>query len=319
MAKEFKYSKLFSFTFEVNIITLMAQAVIKTTNLTKFYGKSRGIEDLTLQVNEGEVFGYLGPNGAGKSTTIKLLLNFISPTSGSMEIFGSDPTTEITKVLENIGYLPGEIHMYEELSGRDHLKFQARLRSGMDWSYVEELGERLKVDLGKKIKSLSHGNKQKVALIGAFMHKPELIILDEPTTGLDPLIQQEFYRLVAEVNKEGTTFFISSHILPEVERICHRVAIIREGHLIVTEEIANLKKMASRPLEVIFTEKISAADFENISGIKDIAIDTNILRCKVVGSLDPLVKRIGKFTVESIITQEPDLEQIFLKYYKGEE
>ena len=297
----------------------MAQAVIKITKLTKFYGKSLGIEDLTLQVNEGEVFGYLGPNGAGKSTTIKLLLNFINPTSGSMEIFGYDPTTQSTKVKENIGYLPGEIHMYEELSGRDHLKFQAQLRNGTDWNYVEELAKRLKVDLGKKIKSLSHGNKQKVALIGAFMHKPKLIILDEPSTGLDPLIQQEFYRLVGEVNKAGTTFFISSHILPEVERICHRVTIIREGHLIVTEEIANLKKGALRPLEVIFSTKVSAKDFENIFGIKDIEIIGNTLKCKVVGSLDPFVKKLGEFPVESIITQEPDLEQIFLKYYKGEE
>lgn len=150
------------------------------------------------------------------------------------------------------------------------------------------------------------------------MHKPKLIILDEPTTGLDPLIQQEFYSLVEEVNKTGTTFFISSHVLPEVERICHRVAIIREGNLVVTEEIETLKKKALRPLEVIFSKNITKTAFENVAGIKDLDVRGNILRCNVVGSLDPLVKKLANFTVESIITQEPDLEQVFLKFYKGE-
>ncbi len=296
----------------------MDKAVIKTTKLTKFYGKSRGVENLSLEVNEGEVFGFLGPNGAGKSTTIKLLLNFINPSSGSASIFGFDPTKESIEIQEKIGYLPGEIHMYEDLTGKDHLRFQAQLRPSTSWKYVEELSKKLKVDLNKKIKSLSHGNKQKVALISAFMHKPELIILDEPTTGLDPLIQQEFYNLVEEVNRSGTTFFISSHILPEVERICHRVAIIREGRLVVTEEIVNLKKGALRPLEVIFSENITKTDFQTITGIKDIEVNGNILRCKVVGSLDTFIKKLGNYTVESIITQEPDLEQIFLKFYKGD-
>ncbi len=299
-------------------MTVMDKVVIKTTSLTKYYGKSRGIENLTLEVNEGEVFGFLGPNGAGKSTTIKLLLNFISPTSGEASIFGFDPTTANVEILKNVGYLPGELHLYEDLTGKEHLKFQEQLRNNTDWKYVEELSDRLKIDLKTKIKSLSHGNKQKVALIGAFMHKPKLIILDEPTTGLDPLIQQEFYSLVEEVNKTGTTFFISSHVLPEVERICHRVAIIREGNLVVTEEIETLKKKALRPMEVIFSKNITKEAFLNVAGIKDIDVRENILRCNVVGSLDPLVKKLGSFTVESIITQEPDLEQVFLKFYKGE-
>jgi ABC-2 type transport system ATP-binding protein len=296
----------------------MAKPIISTSDLTKFYGKSRGIEKLTLEVNEGEVFGFLGPNGAGKSTTIKLLLNFILPTSGSAKIFSLDSTKQITEILNEVGYLPGEIHMYEDISGSEHLKFQAKLRNNVDWDYVQELTKRLKVDLSKRIKSLSHGNKQKVALIGAFMHKPKLIILDEPTTGLDPLIQQEFYRLVDEVNKSGTTFFISSHILPEIERICDRVAIIKEGKLVLTEEIETLKKTALRPLEVIFSQKVQKTDFNGISGIKDLEINENILQCKVVGSLDEFVKKLASYKVESIITQEPDLEQIFLKYYKGE-
>ncbi|MDP2720453.1 MAG: ABC transporter ATP-binding protein [bacterium] len=293
-----------------------SSSVIETSKLTKYYGKQVGVMDLDLAVHEGEVFGYLGPNGAGKSTTIKLLLNFINPTGGSMTVFGKDPQKQSTSILGDIGYIPGEIHMYDTLSGKDHLKFQASLQSGVDWKYVKKLATRLQVDLNKPIRSLSHGNKQKIAIIAAFMHEPKLLILDEPTTGLDPLIQREFYDLVSEVNQAGSTFFISSHVLPEIERMCHRVGILKEGRLMVTEEIETLKKRAVRSLEIQFTKEVKASDLQGIKGIRELQVEENIAHCKVEGSLDPLIKKISKYEVLNLITQEADLEQVFLDYYK---
>ena len=290
--------------------------VIETKKLTKYYGKQVGVMDLDLAVHEGEVFGYLGPNGAGKSTTIKLLLNFINPTSGSTAVFGKDPQKQSTGILGDIGYIPGEIHMYDTLSGRDHLKFQASLQGGVDWKYVKKLAFRLQVDLNKPIRSLSHGNKQKIAIIAAFMHEPKLLILDEPTTGLDPLIQREFYDLVSEVNQAGSTFFISSHVLPEVERMCHRVGILKEGRLIVTEEIDTLKKRAVRSLEIQFAREVKTADLQGIKGVRELQVEGNIAHCRVEGSLDQLIKKISKYEVLNLITQEADLEQVFLDYYK---
>lgn len=297
----------------------MPKTVIKTANLTKFYGKNLGIENLNLAVEEGEIFGFLGPNGAGKSTTIKLLLNFIKPSSGTATIFGIDPETNVLEINKNVGYLPGEVHMYEQLTGEAHLKFQAQLHNDVDWDYVEELGNRLQADFKKTIKSLSHGNKQKIALIGALMNKPKLLILDEPTTGLDPLIQQEFYKILDGINKNGTTVFVSSHILPEVERICDRVAIVREGKLVLTEEISNLKKRAERPVEVLFKDPPEKEDFEKIPEITSLTIENNTLHCVVQGSYDRFVKTLAKYEVVNLITQEPNLEKIFLGYYSGKE
>lgn len=291
--------------------------MIKTEGLTKAFGKKTAVENLNLEVKEGEVFGYLGPNGAGKSTTIKLLLNFINPTSGSARVLDQDPHTDIVDIMENTGYLPGEIHMYENLTGHEHLKYQASLRNNVDWNYVKKLAERFNADLSKKIKALSHGNKQKIAIIGAFMHKPKLLILDEPTTGLDPLVQREFYDLVSEVNQAGSTLFISSHILPEIERMCHRVGILREGKLIVTEDISTLKEKALRLLEVHFASPVNKSKFENIEGIQNITLEKDILHCSVAGSLDPLIKAISKYEVTNLITHEADLEQIFLNYYSS--
>ncbi len=296
----------------------MATKIIKTTNLTKFYGKNRGVENLSLEVNQGEIFGFLGPNGAGKSTTIKLLLNFIRPTKGSIKLFGKDPVTDIVSINKDIGYLAGEVHMYEQLSGHDQLRFQASLKGKIDWGYVEALQSRLQANFRKPIKTLSHGNKQKIALIGALMNKPKLLILDEPTTGLDPLVQQEFYKIVEEANKAGTTVFVSSHILPEVERLCHRVSIIREGKLVLTDDINNLKAKAERPIEVFFKEKPNKKDFEGLSGVSQLSIEDNILRCVIQGSYDSFVKEIAKHEVVNLITQEPNLEKIFLGYYQGD-
>ncbi len=296
----------------------MTAIVISTNKLTKYYGKNLGIENLSLKVNEGEIFGFLGPNGAGKSTTIKLLLNFIKPTSGTASVFGINPETNVLEINKNIGYLPGEVHMYDQLTGEGHLKFQAELHNDVDWKYVEGLKKRLQAEFKKPIKALSHGNKQKIALIGALMNQPKLLILDEPTTGLDPLIQQEFYKILDEVNKAGTTIFISSHILPEVERVCDRVAIIRDGKLVLTEEINTLKNKATRPVEVFFVTKPIKEDFDEIPEISDLSIEGNILRCIIQGSYDKFLKAVAKYEVSNLITQEPNLEKIFLDYYKGD-
>lgn len=295
----------------------MGKIVIETKKLTKFYGKNRGIENLDLSVKEGEIFGFLGPNGAGKSTTIKLLLNFINPTSGEMEVFGLNPKKQITAIVKKVGYLPGEIHMYEQLSGKDHLAFQAKLQNQVDSAYINNLAERLDASLNKPVKSLSHGNKQKIALIAALMSKPNLLILDEPTTGLDPLIQQQFYQIISEIKNQGTTVFVCSHILPEIERICDRVAIIRDGKLVVIEEIANLKKTAKRRVEVFFKNKPDLKDFKAIKNLSNLVFEKDQLSCTVEGSFDIFLKTVAKYEVLNLITQEPNLEEIFLKYYKG--
>ena len=297
----------------------MSSDVIVAKGLTKFYGTQRGVIDLDFSVLQGEVFGFLGPNGAGKTTTIRVLMDFMRPTEGQAEVFGLDSHANAIEIKRLVGYLPGEMHLYENLTGIEHLRFLAKFRDGVDWKFVDKLASRLQVDLNKKIKKMSHGNKQKVGLIQAFMHKPKLIILDEPTTGLDPLIQHEFYHLIADTKNQGSTFFVSSHNLPEVEKICDRVGIIREGQLVVVEKIEVLREKALRPLEVHFARPPKLADFSGVAGIKDVRVEGNILRCTVVGTLDSFIKKLAKFEVINILSQEPNLEEVFLNFYEGKE
>ncbi|MCL5291168.1 MAG: ABC transporter ATP-binding protein [Actinobacteria bacterium] len=291
--------------------------VIHTENLTKFYGKQRGVLDLDILVESGEVFGFLGPNGAGKTTTIRVLLDFIRPTRGRAVIFGLDAQEQSTEIRRRIGYLPGELELYEKLSGAELLRYFANLRGGVDWSYVEELAERFDCDLAKHIRSLSRGNKQKIGLIQAFMNKPELLILDEPTSGLDPLMQHEFAHLIGEVKSEGRAVFVSSHIMPEVEHICDHVGIIREGQLVAIEDIETLKGRAIRRLEIHFSSSVPPEPFANLPGVQDVLVADGILRCTVKGSLDAVIKAAAQFEVVNIISQEPSLEEIFLAYYGG--
>ena len=293
--------------------------VIHTEGLTKFYGKHRGIIDISLDVRQGEVFGYLGPNGAGKTTTIRTMLNFIHPTRGQASIFHFDIKRDSIQARRRIGYLPGELELYDNLTGGEFLQYSGHLRSGVEWGYVEQLAQRMECELSQRIGTLSHGNKQKIGLIQAFMHQPQLLILDEPTNGLDPLMQQEFYRLIAEVKAEGRTVFISSHIMPEVERVCDRVAIIREGRLITVEDVDTLKARALRHLEVHFAKPVPPEEFTKIDGVRDIIIDNDTLRCTVTGALDAFVKRAAQYEVVNLISQEPNLEEIFLTYYSGGE
>ncbi|MFC1846915.1 ATP-binding cassette domain-containing protein [Chloroflexota bacterium] len=293
--------------------------VIHTEELTKLYGKQRGILDISLDIERGEVFGYLGPNGAGKTTTIRTLLHFIFPTRGKATIFGLDVGQKNLEIRRHIGYLPGELEIYDNLTGTELLEFLSHLRGGVDWQYVRELATRFDYDLSQKIKTLSHGNRQKVGLIQAFMNKPELLILDEPTIGLDPLMQQEFYRIIGEVKAEGKTVFLSSHIMPEIERVCDRVAIIREGRLIAVEGIDELKSRAIRRLEIHFATPVPPEKFSNIANVRDIQVHDSMLTCTVTGELDALVKAASQYHVVNVISHEPSMEEIFLAYYnKGD-
>jgi len=289
--------------------------IISTEGLTKFYGAQRGVVDLTLEVSLGEVFGYLGPNGAGKTTTIRLLLDFIRPTKGKARIFGMDSRLGSVEIRRMTGYLPGELALYENLTGEELLLHLGHLRGGVRWRHVEALAERFELSLSQRIHTLSHGNRQKIGLIQAFMHRPELLVLDEPTTGLDPLMQQEFYHLVREAQAEGRTVFLSSHILPEVERVCDRVGIIREGQLVAVEHVSSLKERALRRLEIHFGSHVPPETFAGLPGVRDVTVENGILRCTVRGSLDAVVKTAAGFEVLNVISQEPSLEEIFLAYY----
>jgi len=231
--------------------------VIKTEDLTKYYGPVRGVENLNLEVEEGEIFGYLGPNGAGKTTTIRLLIGNLNPTRGKAYLLGHRVSTHSFVWKKDIGYIPGELSLYGNLTGEEFLRYFAYLRGGVDWSYVKSLAQRFDLDLSKLINTYSHGNRQKLGIIQALMHKPKLLILDEPTLGLDPLMQQEFYKIMEEVKGEGRTVFISSHILPEVEKICDRVGIIYRGRLVAEGSPEELRaRYSARNLEEVFVKAV---------------------------------------------------------------
>ena len=300
----------------------MTSAVV-TERLTKSYGRrrSRGVVDLDLEVRTGEVFGFLGPNGAGKTTTIRVLLDLIRPTAGRVLVLGRDSRRETLAIQARSGYLPGELSLYPNLTGRETLRYLASLRGGVDWDYVAALTERLDCDLERKVADLSTGNRRKIGLIQAFMHRPELLILDEPTSGLDPLVQHEFYHLLDEVRDAGQTVFLSSHVLPEVQRVCDRVAFVREGRLVAVEDVAELMGRAVREIEVVFAEPVPPSSFENVPGVTRVLADgkdATTLRLTVTGSLDPAVKALAAHPVVDLISQLPDLEDVFMTFYEGE-
>jgi len=293
----------------------MMASAIHMEQLTKRYGTRRGITDVSLDVRVGEVFGYLGPNGAGKTTTIRLLLDLIRPTRGRVQLFGADVGSAGAAIRRRISYLPGELALYDQLTARQALDYFAHLRGGVDGTIIAALAERLTLDLNRPIRALSKGNKQKVGIVQAFMSHPDLLILDEPTDGLDPLVQQEFLRMVREVRDEGRTVFLSSHVLAEVEHVADRVGIIRDGQLAMVEEIATLKERAVHRTEVRFAQPVRQDAFIGLVGVRDLVVDGPILRCVVTGSMDALVKAIARFDVERITSHEPVLEAIFLAYY----
>jgi len=299
-----------------------ARAAIHAEKLTKSYGKSRGIVALDLDVWSGEVFGFLGPNGAGKTTTIRLLLDLIRPTTGRVLVLERDSHRDTLAIQARCGYLPGELSLYPALTGRETLRYLANLRGGVDWDHVSALCERLDCDLSRKVADLSSGNKRKLGLIQAFMHRPELLILDEPTSGLDPLVQHEFYALVDEARDAGQTVFLSSHVLPEVQRVCDRVAFIREGKLIALEDVSSLTGRAVREIEVVFAEAVPPSVFEGVPGVTEVAVNgkgATSLRLTVTGSLDAAVKKLGEFPVLDLTSRLPDLEDVFMTFYAGAE
>ena len=287
---------------------------ISTTDLTKFYGKHRGILDVSLDINEGEVFGLLGPNGAGKTTCIRIFLDFIRPSSGSATVLGMNSRSDSVEIRRNVGYLPGDFITYEKLTAEELLQYFANLRGG-HLRKAKALAERFDLDLSRKIGELSRGNRQKVGLIQAFMSDPKLLILDEPTTGLDPLLQQEFHTLVLEEAEAGKTLFVSSHVLPEVEVICDRVGIIREGSIVAVEEVAILRKQTVTKIEIEFGQAISKAEFEGVDGVSEVTIKDHHLSCNVTGSVDSLIKLAARYTVVNIQSGHPALEEVFLTYY----
>ncbi len=295
-------------------------AAILTEKLTKSYGKSRGIVALDLEVRPGEVFGFLGPNGAGKTTTIRVLLDLIRPTTGRALVLGRDSHRDTLAIQARSGYLPGELSLYPALTGRETLRYLANLRGGVEWDRVSELAERLDCDLARKVSDLSSGNKRKLGLISAFMHCPELLILDEPTSGLDPLVQHEFYALIDEARDAGQTVFLSSHVLPEVQRVCDRVAFIRGGELIALEDVSSLTGRAVREIEVVFAEAVSPAVFEGVPGVTRVSVDgkgSATLRFTVTGPVDAAIKKIGEFPVLDLTSRLPDLEDVFMTFYTG--
>jgi len=292
--------------------------VIETRGLTKVYGRQRGIEGLDLDIEAGEVFGFLGPNGAGKTTTIRLLLDLIRPTAGSVAVFGLDGHRDSVAIRRRLGYVPGELTLYESLSGRELLDFFGHLRGRVPRERAAELADRLGCELGREIRTLSHGNRQKLGLVAALMSDPELIVLDEPTNGLDPLVQAEFQQLVLEAHEARRTVFLSSHDLREVERVCDRVGIIREGCLLAVERVADLKARELRRLELVFAAPVPTTAFEGLAGVRDLAIEGATLRCAVVGSVDALLKAAARFETLAITTSEPSLEEIFLAFYGTE-
>jgi len=293
----------------------MAMAVIRTERLSKNYGRRLGIAAVDLEVKAGEVFGYLGPNGAGKTTTIRILMDFIRASGGRAEIFGLDVRKRGVEIRRRCGFLPGELNLYENLTGAGLLRFFAGLRGGSDWSYVEELASRLGCHLSQPIASLSLGNKRKLGLIQAFMHRPDLLILDEPTSGLDPLVRHEFFHLITEARGRGQTVFFSSHNLPEVARICDRVAIVRSGRLVALEDVAALKSRSLRSVEIRFGADFDARAFADVAGLEVTAVDGRSLKGRMKGEMDPLLKAAARFRIVDFSSQEAGLEDVFLAYY----
>ena len=290
-------------------------AVIETCRLTKRYGQQRGIEEVTLSVDGGEVFGFLGPNGAGKTTTVRTLLDLLHPTAGTARIFGLDSRRDSVEIHARLGNLPGEFSFEPRLTGREVIALFAGLRGISGLGRGEALAERLQADLDRPIGHLSRGNRQKIGLIQALFHDPELLLFDEPTTGLDPLMQEEFMAIVAEERAQGRTVFLSSHDLDEVERVCDRVGIIREGRLVAVEAVADLTGKAFRHVSLELADPPTTEEFASLPGVLDVAVDGRRISFKATGAVDPIIKAAARHEVLDIELARPSLEEIFLTYY----
>jgi ABC-2 type transport system ATP-binding protein len=292
--------------------------VIEIKNLTKYYNKSRGIIDVSFDVKEGEIFGFIGPNGSGKSTTIRTLLELIHPTSGEAKIFGKDCISDSSTIMKDVGYLPSEVFYYDGMKVIDLLNYSASFYKKDCSKRIKELAEIMDLDVNRKIDELSYGNKKKVGIVQALLHEPKLIILDEPTGGLDPLMQQKFFDLLKEENKKGATIFFSSHVLSEVQRICDRVAIIKEGRIIKLEKMSEINDSNYKRFKIDVNEKIDDNYFQ-IDGVSDLNINGNIHSFMFKGDINDILKKVAAIKLNNIWIDELDLEEIFLHYYNKEE
>jgi ABC-2 type transport system ATP-binding protein len=293
------------------------ELVIQAQGLRKSYGSFEALKGVDLEVYQREIFGFLGPNGAGKTTTIRCLLDLIRPQAGKLSVLGYDPQAEPARVRELVGYLPGELHLQENLTGQELLEYFSSLRNdGVDWTYARQLVKRLDLDLDRPVRNLSLGNKQKIGVVQALMHKPKLVLMDEPTTGLDPLMQQEVMSMLREATDHGSTIFFSSHIISEVESLAERVAIIRKGVVAEVLQVQDLQERAVRRVKVRFVRSIDGHAIASTPGIELISQDdSQLFMFQVEGDLDPFIKQLARYEVADLETQRPSLEEIFLNYY----
>jgi ABC-2 type transport system ATP-binding protein len=304
-----------------------ATPAIEARRLTKSYGRHRGIVEVDLRVEQGEIFGFLGPNGAGKTTAIRTILDLQRPSSGEARVLGLDSHRDAVAIKRHVGYLAGDLALYERLTGRRHLEWLAELRGGVDRSTINELAERFGADLDRPIRDLSKGNRQKIGLVQVLMHRPDVLLLDEPTSGLDPLMQNEFLAVVRETADDGRTVFLSSHDLDEVQRVAHRVGIIRDGQVAAVETVDTLRHRAVRHVEITFAGTVDGdLGFASLPGVSDVTWiepssggEGRIVRLSVVGELDAVVKHAASHHVVDLISEAADLDEIFLSYYRGDD
>jgi ABC-2 type transport system ATP-binding protein len=289
-------------------------SIIEVKNLTKYYGKSRGIVDVSFNVEQGEIFGFIGPNGAGKSTTIRLLLSLIHPTSGSASVFGKDVVTHGTQIRKDIGYLPSEVYYYEGMKVIDLLKYSASFYDCDCNQRLHELSELMELELNRRISDLSYGNKKKVGIVQGLLHSPKLLFLDEPTAGLDPLMQRKFFDLIRQENGRGVTVFFSSHILGEVQRLCSRVGIIREGKI---AEISDIRTLQQNNYKKVWIEAagLTAGAFD-LPGVTNLQTEDSVVHFFFKGDINTVLQKLSAFQVSDVSIEEPTLEEIFMHYYE---
>jgi ABC-2 type transport system ATP-binding protein len=283
--------------------------------LTKDYGRTRALDKLELKVQTGEIFGYLGSNGAGKTTTIRCLLDLIRPTGGTITVLGLESHQEYVAVHRRIGYLPGDLHLYPQLTAEKLLDYLARLRGGVPRNRIEELAHRMQCDLRQRCGAMSHGQRQKIGVIQALMHDPDLVILDEPTAALDPLMQRAVHDLIREARDRGATVFVSSHDLPEVTQLCDRAGILRQGQLVAIQDVKELAQRGQRVVSIEFLEPVTVEEFQHLPGVSRVTMSDQTLTLTLSGDLDAVIKAAARFRVHDFRTAEVDLDEVFRDYY----
>ncbi len=293
--------------------------MVALRDVTKHYARGGGIEEVSFAVGRGEIFGFLGPNGAGKTTTIRLVLDLIRPDHGEIAVFGRNPRREGVAIRRRLGYLPGDLALYERLTARELLTHFAHLRHGPSWSAIAEIAQRFDLELDRPIRALSRGNRQKVGLVQALMGNPELLVLDEPTSGLDPLVQRQVHEVLREGAASGQTVMLSSHVLSEVEQVAERVAMIREGRLVAVERVSTLRSRSVHLVEVDFDAPGDASMLAGIPGVRGLEVAQHHARFEIAGDLDPLVRRLAQCHLVDLSIREPDLASVFLALYTPEE